>query len=226
MSTKRSPARSGWLLLLPALTLCVTANGDSLAGNELIGALQRGGYVILMRHANSPRTPADAVQAEPDNVKHERQLDESGRTSARAMGDAFQRLRIPVGVVLSSPTYRALETAQLAQFPTPQTFDELGDAGKSMSSDATGTRSAWLRAQVNQAPKAGTVTIILTHYPNIMEAFADDAKGLAEGEALIFKPNGHSNASLIGRVKIEDWPKLEGAVRTGGSLAEKPRLHG
>jgi len=33
------------------------------------------------------------------------------------MGDTFRRLRIPVGQVLSSPTYRALETARLAQNP-------------------------------------------------------------------------------------------------------------
>jgi phosphohistidine phosphatase SixA len=211
MSRKRSLARSGWLLLLPALTLCLTANGDYLAGKELIGALQRSGYVILMRHANSPGTPPDAAQAEPDNVKHERQLDESGRTSARSMGEAFQRLRIPVGLVLSSPTYRALETARLAQLPMPQTFDELGDAGKSMSSNATGARSAWLQSRVAQAPKSGTDTIIITHYPNIMEAFADEAKGLAEGEALVFQPDGHGTASLIGRVKIEDWPKLAAA---------------
>lgn len=208
MSRKWSLARSGWLLLLPTLTLCVTANGDSLTDKELVGALQHGGYVILMRHANSPGTPPDAAQAEPDNVMHERQLDELGRTSARSMGQAFQRLRIPVGQVLSSPTYRAVETARLAQFPTPQTFDELGDAGKSMSSDATGARSAWLQSRVAQAPKSGTDTIIITHYPNIVEAFAAEAKGLAEGEALVFQPDGHGTASLIGRVKIEDWPKL------------------
>lgn len=211
MSAKKSGVRLSWLLLLPALTLCVAARGDSAASKELISTLQRGGYVILMRHANSPSTPPDAAQAEPDNVKRERQLDEAGRTAARSMGDAFRRLRIPVGVVLSSPTYRALETARLAQFPIPQTFDELGDAGMSMSSDAKGTRSAWLQSRVAQAPKPGTDTIIITHYPNIMEAFGDDAKGLAEGEALIFQPDGHGAASLDGRVKIEDWPKLASA---------------
>jgi phosphohistidine phosphatase SixA len=196
-------------ILLPALAFA--AGGSPLTGKQLSTALGRGGYNILMRHASSPGTPPDPAQADPENVKHERQLDSAGQNSARAMGDAFRRLRIPVGEVLSSPTYRALETARFAQFSAPQTFDELGDAGKSMSKDPQGTRGAWLRSRVAQSPKPGTNTLIITHYPNITEAFADDAKDLAEGEALIFRPDGQGGASLVGRVKIEDWPNLASA---------------
>ena len=204
--------RSRWMLLLGVLlapAFGLSAGGASLAGGDLVAALERGGYVILMRHAEAPGTPPDATQAEPENLKHERQLDEPGRASARAMGDAFRRLRIPVSDVLSSPTYRALETAHLAQFPTPHTSDELGDTGKSMSPDLAGTRGAWLRSRVARLPKAGTDTVIITHYPNISEALASDAKDLSEGEALVYRPDGKGTASLVGRVKIEDWPKLE-----------------
>src|SRR5215470_3027391 len=134
--------------LLPALTVCLAAGSAPLTGRELAPELERGGYVILMRHAESPGTPPDAAQAERENIKHERQLDQTGRASARAMGDAFRQLRIPVGQVLSSPTYRALETARIAQFPAPETFEELSDTGKSMNPDLTGTRAAWLRSRV------------------------------------------------------------------------------
>jgi phosphohistidine phosphatase SixA len=199
------------LALLPVLALCVAATGPLLRGKQLTAALERGGYVILMRHASSPGMPTGPDQAEPDNAKHERQLDKTGRASARTMGDAFQRLRIPVGEVLSSPTYRALETARLAQFSTPQTFDELGDAGNSMSPDPAGTRGAWLRSRVAQVPKPGTDTVIITHYPNIKEAFAGDAEDLADGEALVFRPHAHGAASVVSRVKIEDWPRLVSA---------------
>jgi len=211
MRLRAPSSRKPILALLTALALCIAATGPLLEGKQMTAALDRGGYVILMRHANSPGMPPDPAQSAPDNVKHERQLDETGRASARTMGDAFQRLRIPVGEVLSSPTYRALETARLAQFPAPQTFPELGEAGSSMSSDAAGTRGAWLRSRVAQVPKPGTDTVIITHYPNIKEAFASDAEDLAEGEALIFRPDRHGAASLVGRVKIEDWPKLVSA---------------
>jgi phosphohistidine phosphatase SixA len=205
----RAPSKPELIFALAAaLVFCVAAARPLLEGKQLTAALQQGGYVILMRHANSPRMPPEPAQAEPDNIKQERQLDETGRASARAMGDAFQRLRIPVGEVLSSPTYRALETARLARFPAPQTFDELGDAGNSMSADAAGTRGMWLRSRVGQVPKSGTDTVIITHYPNINEAFTSDAKDLAEGEALIFRSDRHGAASLVAHVKIEDWPRL------------------
>jgi len=197
--------------LLPALAVCLAAAGATLTGQELVTALQQGGYVILMRHAQSPGTPPDAGQAESANLKHERQLDETGRASARAMGDAFRHLRISVGEVLSSPTYRALETARFAQLPAPQTFEELGDAGKSMSPNLAGTRGAWIRSRVSQLPKAGTDTVIITHYPNISDAFPSDSRDLSEGEALVFRPDRKGVATLVGRVKIEEWPKLASA---------------
>jgi phosphohistidine phosphatase SixA len=200
------------LLALPALlALCAAAGSTSLTGKDLTAALQRGGYVILMRHASSPRAPPDPAQADPDNQHHERQLDELGRASARAMGDAFQRLGIPIGQVLSSPTYRALETARLAGLGPAQTYAELGDAGQSMTPDASGTRGTWLRGRVAQAPRPGTNTLIITHAPNIREAFPTEGADLADGEALIFRPGGHGGASLVARVTIQDWPRLANA---------------
>jgi hypothetical protein len=121
------------------------------------------------------------------------------------MGDALRRLQIPVGQVLSSPTYRALETVRLAQFGPPKTPNELGDGGQSMMADTSGKRGGWLRVQVSMQPPHGANTIIVTHYPNISEAFPDEAKGLEDGEALIFQPDGHGGAKLITRVKIDEW---------------------
>jgi phosphohistidine phosphatase SixA len=201
------------MLALPTLVaLCAATGAASLTGKDLTAALQRGGYVILMRHASSPRTPPDPAQADADNVHHERQLDEAGRASARAMGDALHRLRIPIGQVLSSPTYRALETARLAGLGPAQTYAELGDAGQSMTPDASGTRGAWLRSRVAQTPEPGTNTLIITHAPNIREAFPSEGADLADGEALVFRPEGNGSSSLVARVKIQDWPRLADAT--------------
>jgi phosphohistidine phosphatase SixA len=161
-----------------------------------------------MRHASSPRAAPDPAHANVDNVQHERQLDDQGRASARAMGEAMRHLQIPIGQVLSSPTYRALETVRLAQLGQPKTYSQLGDGGQSMQADPTGTRAAWLRAKVAEKPVAGTNTIIVTHFPNVNEAFAKEAEGLADGEALVFRPDGQGGAPVIARIKIEEWPQL------------------
>jgi phosphohistidine phosphatase SixA len=195
-------------ILLSLLATLGTAQGQSLSGKAMVAALRTGGYVLVMRHASSPRTPPDPVQANVDNVQHERQLDDQGRASARAMGEAIRRLRIPIGQVLSSPTYRALETIRLAELGQPKTYLQLGDGGQSMQADPTGTGAAWLRAKVAEGPTAGLNTVIVTHFPNVNEAFAKDAAGLADGEALVFRPDGRGGALVIGRIKIEEWPQL------------------
>jgi phosphohistidine phosphatase SixA len=205
------------LLLLPGLLLALCAAvsaaspaAASLSGRELAAALEGGGYVILMRHASSPPSPPEPSQAAADNLRHERQLDVAGRDAALAMGDALHRLRIPIGKVLSSPAYRALETARLARLGEPQTLVELGDAGQSRGTAGRG-RGGWLRAQVAQAPDPGTDTIIVTHAPNIGEAFPAALADLAEGGALIFHPDGHGGAALVARVNIGDWPRMAAA---------------
>ncbi len=181
--------------------------GQTLSGDALVKALQRGGYVMVMRHASSPRETPDAKTANPDNVNHERQLDEEGRTTAVAMGKALRELKIPVGTVLSSPTYRALETIRLAQLGKAQAVAELGDGGRSMQG-ASDTQAAWLKKQVTQFP-SGTNTILVTHFPNVRAAFPEWANGLADGESLIFGPDGKGGATVVARVKIEEWPRMK-----------------
>lgn len=182
------------------------AYAQSLSGDALVKALERGGYVIAMRHASSPRETPDAKTANPDNRSHERQLDDEGRTTAVAMGNALRRLHIPIGEIFSSPTYRALETIRLAEFGNPKTVAELGDGGQSMQASSD-SQAAWLRTKVKEFP-AGTNTLIVTHLPNLSRAFPQWTSGLADGEALILGPDGKGGASLVARVKIDEWPKM------------------
>jgi phosphohistidine phosphatase SixA len=139
-------------------------------------------------------------------VNHERQLDEAGRASAIAMGQALRELKIPIGEVFSSPTYRALETVRLAQFPAPHVVAELGDGGQSMQA-TTGAQSAWLEKKVTELPQ-GTNAILVTHFPNMSRAFPQWTSGLADGEALVFGSDGNGRTTLLARVMMEEWPKM------------------
>lgn len=188
------------------------AHAQTLAGADLTSALRQGGYVLLMRHASSPMVPPDKALAEPDNPKPERQLDDAGKATARAMGRAVNVLGLPFGQVESSPTYRALQTARLARLPTPETFAELGEGGAGMQAQSAGAdQGAWLRAKVAEPPRAGTNTVVITHLPNIRAAYpALAAGGVADGEALVFLPDGKGAAALEARIRIEDWPALAG----------------
>jgi phosphohistidine phosphatase SixA len=203
-----------WKPVIVALTGLVSAmasHAQAPSGAALVGALRQGGYVLVMRHSSSPAKAPDKATADPENSALERQLDETGRQTAHAMGEAIKRLHIPLGNVMSSPAYRVLQTVRLASLGTPKTFAELNVGGQNMMQAGTdSTRSAWLHQQVAVSPPPGTNTIIVTHAPNIIGAFGDSASDLSDGETLIFRPDGKGGAALIARVRIEEWPRLEG----------------
>ena len=201
------PYLTGMGALLAASLLSASAHGQAMPEPTLAQAVRSGGYVLLMRHASSPfEVPAPAA-AEPGNTKPERQLDDTGKTVAKAMGEAWRKLGIPVGQVLSSPTFRALQTARLAGLPTPTTYPELGDDGESMKA-LTASAGAWLKAKVAEPPKGKTDTVIITHIPNVRAAYAAESAGLADSEAMVFRPDGHGGAALVGRIKVETWTEL------------------
>jgi phosphohistidine phosphatase SixA len=189
-----------------ASLLPVTGAAQTLTGEALVKALRQGGYVIVMRHASSPREAPDAKTANADNINRERQLDEQGRATAVAMGTALRELKIPIGDILSSPTYRALETVRLAQLGKPTPVTELGDGGRGMQT-STEAQAAWLRNRVAQFP-VKTNTLVVTHFPNMSGAFPQFTKDLMDGEALVFGPDGKGGAALVGRVRIDEWPHL------------------
>jgi phosphohistidine phosphatase SixA len=178
---------------------------QDLSGPALVRALRQGGYVIVMRHASSPREVPDRKTANPDNVNLERQLDDAGRSSATAMGKALRDLKIPIGDVRTSPTYRAMETVRLAQFSNVKPVTELGDGGQSMQA-AQEAQAVWLKQKVTES-SSGTNTLLVTHMPNIARAFPQ-VSGVADGESIVFHPDGKGGTQLVGRIKIEEWPRL------------------
>ena len=183
------------------------AHAQGLSGASLIEALRQGGYVLLMRHASSPTATPNKLSADPDNPKLERQLDRKGRRTARAMGEAIKALRIPIGDVWSSPTYRAMETVRLAAFGHPQPFQELGDGGQSMQA-LQASPTVWLRTKIADLPPQGSDRIIVTHAPNIVGALGQSVSDMADGETLVFHPDGNGIARLVARVKIGEWSRL------------------
>jgi len=90
--------RYAWLMsalsllshVVGVLSVAGTAHAQTLSGDGLVSALRHGGYVIVMRHASSPREVPDKQTANADNVNLERQLDQNGRTTAIAMGQALR----------------------------------------------------------------------------------------------------------------------------------------
>ena len=198
-------AKRARCVLVLAGCLSAAADAQTLSGPALVKALRGGGNVIVMRHASSPGDiPA---KPNPDNVPPERQLDETGRRAAAAMGEALRRLKIPVGEVLTSPTYRARETARAARLPNPRAIAQLGEGPQSMQGAVDRAQTDWLQKKVKELPR-GTNTVLVTHVPNITAAFPGEVPALDQGEALVFGPDGAGGSRVVGRLKIEEWVDL------------------
>src|ERR1700704_1479477 len=101
---------AGLLLIIGAVA---TADGDAPAKADIVSALQRGGYVLFIRHPKTNQDQADTDPLHIDNVKAQRQLSDEGRKQAKDLGQALRALKIPVATVLSSKFWRAHEAAKL-----------------------------------------------------------------------------------------------------------------
>jgi len=189
------------------ITACGGAWAQALSGSELVAALKQGGYVLVMRHANSPQTRPDAAIAAAGNTRLERQLNENGHKTAHAMGEALKTLRVPIGTVLSSPTFRTLETVQELQVGQATTFILLGDGSQGYEFSSFEDSGRFIRTRAAEIPRAGTNTLIVTHLPNFEAAFGDGLSTIEEGEALVLRPDG-TTGTPVGRIKIDEWPRL------------------
>ncbi|MGH8261403.1 MAG: histidine phosphatase family protein [Steroidobacteraceae bacterium] len=192
----------------PMAAASAASAGRAIDARQLARRLRAGGYVIVMRHASAPRTGADASAAEPDNPRHERQLDAAGKASARALGAALHALRIPIGPIYSSPTYRALETVRLAHLGMPQVVPQLAEGNAGMSGAADASQIEWLRHAVNHPPQPGSNSLIVTHTPNIVGAFGRGVSNIRAAEMLIFRPRPRAPADLVGRMTVGEWRAL------------------
>jgi len=201
------------LLVTTSLARAGIVPANQAKDSALLAALRHGDCVILMRHASSPDARPTALTAAAGNRNLERQLDGTGLADARAMGEALKQLGIPIGEVMSSPTFRARETVAAAGLRAPRIFDQLGDAGHSMNQEAVAAWSNWLRRMVSRQPPAGSNALIVTQMPNIRDAYGRAASALKGGGALIFRPDGHGNAKMLAVMQIGDWKQLAAQFR-------------
>jgi phosphohistidine phosphatase SixA len=170
--------------------------------------LRAGGHVIVFRHGATYPDQADTDPFNWNDLDKQRQLTDAGRAKAKEIGEAFRRLRIPVGQVYTSLIYRAIESGKL-MFPdiTPTTTIDLVETGLISSPNENARRIAVLRKLASTVPPAGTNVVVIGHRPNILDAFGKDWFDVREGEASVFKAEGASYRSVV-RVQADEWAKL------------------
>jgi broad specificity phosphatase PhoE len=192
-------------ILLAALIAGPAWGQSAMAPAELLQTLRGGGYVIVFRHGGTHADQADTDPLNHDNVAKQRHLNERGRAEAQAVGEAFRKAGVPIGKSYASRFQRAVETARLIAGKDPQGMLDVTEGGLVVSPNENNRRAQAFRALVATPPDPGTNTLIVSHKPNIIDAFGKDWFEIKEGEASIFKPEGGGKSTLVTRVQIGQW---------------------
>ncbi len=200
------------LSMILALSLPAYAQPARPSDKDLAVALKGGGHVIVIRHGATHQDQADTDPLNPDNVAKQRQLNDKGREAAKALGAAFKDIGVPVGKVFTSQFYRAYETAQLAGFQGIEKTPDVSEGGLVVTPIENNRRAAAMKKHAATPPAAGTNTLIVSHKPNIMDAFGKDWFDVKEGEASIFKPEA-AGYKLIARVQMNEWQGIATAAK-------------
>src|SRR5437868_11409906 len=167
---------------------------------ELVPELQKGGYVLFIRH---PKTNPDQADTDPlhlDNIKAQRQLSDEGRKQATALGEAFRALKLPVDKVISSKFYRAQEAAKLLDLGDVTPSVDVTEGGLVVSPRENERRAKALRELLSTAPADGKNVVIVSHKPNLQDAAGKDFGDLREAEVVIFQPLGKGKFKAVARV--------------------------
>ena len=176
----------------------------------LAAQLKQGGYVIVFRHGATHRDQADTDPLNFDNVAKQRLLSDKGKEVAQRVGAAYRKLGIPLGDVYTSKFNRAVETGTLVSGRDVVATLDLTEGGLVVTPIENDRRAEVLRKMAATRPAAGKNTLIVTHKPNILDAFGKDWFEVREGEASLFKPDGFGKLIPVARVQAADWIKAAG----------------
>src|SRR4051812_501470 len=197
-------------LLCALLGFLPAASGGQPAASaaEWIDALRLGGYVIVFRHGATVSDQARTDSMSRKDVPAQRQLNEQGRAQAKSIGESMRKLKIPVALVLTSTVDRALDTGRLLGFGEVTATADLAESESEIPSNEKNRRAQALRKLVAERPPADNNVVIVSHKPNLVDAFGSDWSDVREGEASIFEPDGKGGYKLLARIQASTWAEL------------------
>jgi phosphohistidine phosphatase SixA len=199
-----------WFTVLLICSVFTSPQAQTADTQATIAAMKKGGYVIVLRHGATNADQADIDPLNFDNVGKQRLLSEQGKQVAAQVGEAFKKLGIPLGKVYTSKFNRAVETGKLISGGEVTPTADVTEGGLVVTPIENNRRAEALKKMAGTVPEVGKNTLIVTHKPNIMDAFGKDWFDVKEGEASIFKPDGSGKTVLVARFQAIDWIKASG----------------
>lgn len=169
---------------------------------QILDRLRAGSVGIFVRHAATNWNQNDIDRENLQNCDTQRNLSDTGRLQALTLGDAFARLKLPVGEVLSSPYCRCVDTAMLA-FERSRHHPHLRALAKTKE-DERQKRVKWLKDQF-ATTQAGRITVWVAHQYNLQAAAGWTVN---EGETAVIEPQAGGGFKVLATLTPEQWQAL------------------
>jgi broad specificity phosphatase PhoE len=193
--------RIGPILVVSAIRVAVVivsamlAPTPATAEEHVWNLLERGGQVVLVRHAITTPGVGDPPGMRLEDCSSQRNLTDQGRRDARRLGAAFRARAIPVDRVLSSPWCRCLETARLA-FGTVETWSPLSNLYDRPENRAG--QVGQMKVVAGERRPGGN--LVLVSHGSTISALTGVSPGTAE--MVILTPQGGGQFTVAGRLSV------------------------
>ena len=188
----RSMASIRWVIVLAwSLGLAATAS----AADSVWDALRTPGSVVVLRHSYAPGG-FDPPDSRLDDCSTQRNLDENGRAQAARLGAAFRQNGITVGLVLSSPRCRCLDTARLA-FGRAESWEVL--QGALRDADLRRRLVAEIRTRI-AAHRSGPPLVLVTHGSVVSDLTGLDVR---MGAFVVLRRAADGTHAVAGQLYVE-----------------------
>lgn len=160
---------------LPGLQRAARASAvGRLSLQDAAARLREGGWVMMMRHAQTEAGIGDPPGYRLDRCETQRNLSPEGRAQARRAGEAIRAAGIAVGAVRSSAWCRCRDTAELA-FGAHEVWGALNSFFEDRSREAEQSAQVADFARALQVPANA---MLVTHQVNVLAAMgASPAQG-------------------------------------------------
>ena len=181
------------LLAVYFIIFLLTA-GTHAAADHIDQRLKTGGHVLLIRHAFAPGS-GDPEDFRVGDCATQRNLNEQGRSQARAIGRWLRSRAIDSARIFSSQWCRCLDTAELiglgavAELPALNSF-----YGRPLDAEPNLTA---LRTFLSQQPADGELIVMVTHFVTISGLTGN---GVSAGEGVVLRLTGAENFEVVGRL--------------------------
>ena len=197
------------LLLLVLQAAYAQTTPEQPEGQALIGALQQGGLVVFIRHADTTGMACDSLYRIGQR-QGQRNISVDGEQQSRDIGAALKALDIPIQYpVLTGPVFRSRDTAEIAFGETNVEItnsliadDYASSAGESVS---------WVinehQRLFAKAPNQGVNQILIGHRTPAILALNGQVQRaeFPEGAAIIIDPSS-GFADVLGVISFVPPP--------------------